>query len=361
MNKKKVIGSTLFRRLTVLLYSVTAFLLITEIFLRCAFPSLKSHGEQGGNCYASSYGVPLTKCDSCNGGFFFIGEPNAATNYVCDEFSYKHRYNSLGLRDHEFSAKKQKNEFRIIALGDAFVEGAGTTEDSTWVKQLEHLLARSSDSARFTALNAGVLHSDLFFSYDLFYKCLLKYKPDLVILGLNSTDVSDVMFRGAFERYDSFGRYHPMKGPWWEFFFGTSYIVRMFILNVLHYNQHLLSENEEKIEQVKVMSAISKKLDDYRLLAQKMNFAFLLVLQPMPDELNGGSTFISKLKVDSAIDTVDLTGALIDSIKQSNNDISLFYWPRDGHLTSRGYLATAEIIYDKYFSPGCPGYIKSGR
>ena len=85
-------------------------------------------------------------------------------------------------------------------MGDSFTEGVGTTEDSTWLKQLEHML--NADPHRFydyTTLNGGAHGSDLIFSYELLSGCLLKYHPDMVILNLNSTDIGDIVTRGTAE------------------------------------------------------------------------------------------------------------------------------------------------------------------
>jgi lysophospholipase L1-like esterase len=346
--KKRILSNYSRKNFYLLLFSSAIAILSTEFFLRCFFTNLNSYGEvSGAGIYGSPfYDVDLQKCDSCNGGFFFINKPNSVTELHKPEYHYKHSYNSLGLRDCEFNIQKKTGEFRILGLGDSFVEGMGTSGDSTWLKQLGHLLNQDSDGLKYETMNAGKGGSDLFFSYDLLNHCLLKYKPDLVILNLNSTDVGDIMCRGGYERYDGHGNCRPKRGgPWWDFFFGSSYILRLLVLDILHYNWQLQPGAAENI----AMTAIAGKVSDYQALAKKEHFTFLLVLQPLQNELNNKSNFISKLKIDSAILKIDLTPILINKIREQHGTTTFFYYPKDGHFNSRGYGVVAKAIYDSYF------------
>jgi len=337
-----------FQNINILLFAFIIALGMAEIFLRIFFTGLNSYGEKvhSGHYGSPFYDVLLRECDSCNKDYFFINSPNSSFELRNSEYHYRHIYNSLGLRDREFNLRKKSDEFRIIGLGDSFVEGMGTSGDSTWLKQLEYKLNQGAAGLKYVTMNGGKGGSDLFFSYDLLTRCLVKYKPDLVILNLNSTDVGDIMCRGGYERYDSKGNCHPKEGgPWWEFFFGASYIVRLIVLNVLHYNWQL----QPKIAELKALSEISKKISDYQGIAKKEHFAFLLVLQPLQSELNEQSSFTAKLKIDSGIRNVDLTSILVDKIKEQHGKTSLFYYPLDGHFNARGYGVEADAIYNTYF------------
>jgi hypothetical protein len=182
----------------------------------------------------------------------------------------------------------------------------------------------------------------------LLENCLLRYKPDLVILNLNSTDMTDTYKRGGNERYDTEGNYHVVKGPWWEFFFASSYIVRAITLHALHYSWNLTTPGEQKLIDAKVIKQISAKVSEYLALAQKKRFTLLLVLQPLSGELNN-SSFISELNIAKGVRKIDLTPAFTDSVKNANGNTTAFYWPMDGHFNSRGYHAEAAIIYHDYF------------
>ena len=343
--RRKIISLNLFQNLRLFLYTFIIALLIVEIGLRVFFTDLTN----GSYSYVSSFDPCLETCDSCNGRYYFIHDPNTTYDNNKGEFHYKHSYNSLGLRDHEFTKQKAHNEFRIMGIGDSFVEGVGTSADSTWLKQLELLLNKDSGSIKYTTMNAGTQGSDLFFSYDMLKNCLLAYKPDLVILNLNSSDISDITYRGGDERFDEHGNFNPKRGPWWEFYFASSYIVRGILLRIFHYNWQLQSPSEQKTSYNIVLAEISDKLDSFQALAHKEHFAFLLILQPLQNELGHNDNFISKLKVNAAIPKIDLTDTFSNEIKANKGKTDLFYWPIDGHFTSRGYALEATTIYKNYF------------
>lgn len=350
LNQRGVISKGLLTNVRLLLFSVGLIFLISEIALRCFYPELKSYGERNGSwTYHSPYHIYLRPCDSCAGSFF-INHAAGEEEFSQAEFHYKHRYNSLGLRDHEFTVKKDSNEFRILGLGDSFTEGVGTSADSTWLKQLEYLLNANSSNLHYTTLNAGAHGSDLFFSYDLLTRCLLKYKPNLVILHLNSTDVNDILFRGGYKRYNTEGTYIGKKGPWWEFIFGGSYLARLVILNGLHYNWQLLTNENQQQEETEIVKQISLKINDYRQLALQHHFSFLLVIHPLKEELAGNKNILSGLTIDSAVATIDLTHALNQKINGSTPLLQQYYWPVDGHFTTKGYALDAEEIFRIYFS-----------
>jgi len=350
LQRRQLINGALVSNLMLATYTFWGALLITEIVFRSIFPDLRSYIENAGSDYCSGSGTFLRECDSCDQKSFFINDPGTSSEIKRPEFNYTHHYNAWGLRDHAFTTTKNSHEYRILALGDSFVEGMGTSDDSTWVKQLEWMLNKNRSGLNYTTLNGGVIGSDLFFSYELLKRCLLKYKPDLVILNLNSTDVNDIFLRGGPERFDTNGNYYPKTGPWWEFYFGTSFIVRAITLHALHYSWNLVTAEEQAKIDTKIIAQISKKLNDYQALANEEHFKFLLTLQPLQNELND-SSFVSRLRVAADINKIDLTPALADSIKCEHGNKALYYWPLDGHFTGRGYNAEAAIIYHHYFSP----------
>ncbi|MBU0487848.1 MAG: hypothetical protein KKA07_07995, partial [Bacteroidetes bacterium] len=157
------------------------------------------------------------------------------------EFMYEHSYNSLGLRDKE--PKCDTGIYTIIGLGDSFTEGVGSPQDSTWLRLLEANISGREKTRSFQTINAGVSDSDPFAEYLLLERKLMIYKPDLVIVAVNTTDVDDIIVRGGMERFVD-GSIEYNSGPWWEFFYQFSYIVRVVVHRVLHYNFMLLSDQQ---------------------------------------------------------------------------------------------------------------------
>jgi hypothetical protein len=199
----------LFINLKTLTFSIAGALFLAELMLRFFYTKeFDSYGERNGSkTYHSCYNTYIAPLDSYGGHRFYINQPLSTDDFNKPEFHYLHKYNSLGLRDKEFTTNKKPHEVRILGVGDSFTEGVGTCADSTWLKQLEYMLNSSGKDIYYTTMNGGVHGSDLFFSYDLFTRCLLQYKPDLVILNLNSTDIGDVISRGCSERFDTQGNF----------------------------------------------------------------------------------------------------------------------------------------------------------
>ena len=337
--------------LMLLLFSFCFALLVSELALRSFDQNLKSYGERNGaGHYSTAYRVMLHKCDSCGGGYYFINQPNGTEEFSKQEFHYIHKYNSLGLRDHEFTEHKDSNEFRILGVGDSFTEGVGTTEDSTWLKQLEHML--NADPHRFydyTTLNGGAHGSDLIFSYELLSHCLLKYHPDMVILNLNSTDIGDIVTRGTAEGINLKNGYAEGHAPWWEYLYGSSYLVRLFVMDGLGYNWELLSAEGQRRAEKEAVHAISEKIKDFGQLAHDQHFFFLLLIQPLKDELT--SNVLNQIELDSSIERINLAPYFAEKINKDHEPLSKYYWPIDGHFTNLGYELEARAIYNRLAVP----------
>ena len=353
LRRVKIISNKTYTNTGLLFVSLVSAISLGEICLRTFSKEYQCYYERTGvNYYGSLYGhFELRDCDSCHGGPYFICDPNTTDAFIRKEFRYPHHYNSLGLRDKEFVTAKQPGEFRILGLGDSFTEGVGTPADSTWLKQLEYKLNDSLPSVHFTTLNGGVHGSDLFFAYQLFTNCLMKYKPDVVILDLNSTDINDIIWRGNYDRFDANGKFVGKKGVWWEYFFGSSFIVRAIVLNVLHYNWGLQTADEQRETEANTMISIAQKINDFQKLADKEHFKFLLVLQPLKEDLQNADVY-ANLQISTAVQKINLYPYFKDKIVTQKQPEDKYYWPEDGHFKSFGYgLMATEISKQFFISP----------
>jgi hypothetical protein len=105
-----------------------------------------------------------------------------------DEFVETSHTNALGMRGAEIEAKRP-GETRILALGDSFTYGHGVQDAESYPAVLEALLrARGHD---VSVLNAGVPGYNTDQSYAYFTHVGIGLAPDLVILGVHCSDVSD--------------------------------------------------------------------------------------------------------------------------------------------------------------------------
>lgn len=156
-------------------YLMIVLLILPEAFLRlCGY-----HGE--------SYKGNIIRYDSRLGWGLI---PNA--NGFDSEFEWRVRYkvNEDGLRERTIEAKKGKDAFRILVLGDSFVEGYGIRQDRRFSDLMEKILL--AQGKRVEVINAGVRGYNLG-QYYVFFKTLYeKYAPDLVIIAAVSGDLDVV-------------------------------------------------------------------------------------------------------------------------------------------------------------------------
>jgi len=119
--------------------------------------------------------------------------PNKTGSFRSDEVGeIPVAISSKGLRDVEYDYAKPEDVFRILVLGDSFVQALQVNAEDSFAKLLEaQLNERSDSSVRFEVINAGVTgygtdQELLFFSQEGY-----KYTPDLVMLTFCT--INDVM------------------------------------------------------------------------------------------------------------------------------------------------------------------------
>jgi len=267
-------------------------------------------------------------------------------NLTTPEYNYSRKVNRDLLSDVNHPIKKEDNEFRIIGLGDSFTEGDGAHKDSTWLKALERIIARNKSQQNHTYMNAGVSGSDVFFEYILLKEKLLKYKPDLVLLALNNSDISDVIIRGGMGRFKSDGTLIFNKAPNWEPIFAVSYLSRFVFKNALKYNDILVKRNSEKYQIARTQ--IFQALKQIQELALKNNFEFVVVFHPVKDEISKGkldlADVLSRVKKETQIVNFNLLEYFLDMEGINSSNFDQLYWEHDGHHNALGYEKFANGI-----------------
>jgi hypothetical protein len=102
------------------------------------------------------------------------------------EFRYTFATNRDGLRDRDFGAKG--NAYRIVVLGDSFTFGFGVDHPQTYVKRLERRLQERYRPRPIEVVNGGVNGYGTAHQYFLLERKLLRYEPDLVLVGFVAND-----------------------------------------------------------------------------------------------------------------------------------------------------------------------------
>jgi hypothetical protein len=140
--------------------------------------------------------------------------PNAVVRYRTREFDEIIRINSHGLRGPEFDEQKPPGTFRILALGDSFVEGAQVALDQTFVARLERMLTPRFAPRRVEVINAGVSRYGTADEIELFSVFGRRWSPDIVLLCFfTGNDVADNHGTGWFRWRDGGLVERPARPP----------------------------------------------------------------------------------------------------------------------------------------------------
>lgn len=307
------------------------FFLFEFLFLIIGFKST-AHEKRHKLYYSSQY----TQFRNKNKQMYHIWTANHALKNK--EYEYKRIINSERLSDKEHPVRKPENGYRIIGLGDSFTEGDGADADSTWLKFLERDLSKYTISKQLTYINGGVCGSDLLYSYVLLKNKLLKYKPDLVLLAINSSDLTDIFIRGGMERFQSDGSVRFRDPPWWEPIYALSRISRLFF-SALGYNELLYKEKKTDFKKEKQI--IIENIHAYHKLAIENNFKFVVIFNPHKGEIEAGQMSLSgiceQLKHSKEVEVLNLLDYFIKKEKINSSNCGQYYWKKDGHHNAKGY------------------------
>jgi lysophospholipase L1-like esterase len=100
--------------------------------------------------------------------------------------------NSHGFRDYERTHEKPPNTFRILVLGDSYVEALQVALADSFPALLEKNLNTASSSTRFEVLNMGQSGFGTADEYMRYLTFGIQYSPDLILLAfLTGNDFSD--------------------------------------------------------------------------------------------------------------------------------------------------------------------------
>jgi hypothetical protein len=144
--------------------------------------------------------------------------PGSCTRHQSPEFDYTWRINSLGMRDREHPRRKPAGVYRILVLGDSFVQGHGVRLEETMVARLETRLARTPRERSVEVLNAGIFGYSPLLEYLYLRELIQPFDPDLVIVGFFlGNDVGEDAFYTSRARFGTAGEsatFSELDWPW---------------------------------------------------------------------------------------------------------------------------------------------------
>jgi hypothetical protein len=121
---------------------------------------------------------------TCHNELGWIGAPNFQGEFKYKEIDHKISFNALGMHDTDHPQTKDGDTFRILMLGDSFVQAVQVSREQTARQLLEDALnaGKSPGAPRFEVISGGVINwgtnQEL-----LYYRAQGRYfQPDLVLL-----------------------------------------------------------------------------------------------------------------------------------------------------------------------------------
>jgi len=117
-------------------------------------------------------------------GIVYELKPNVRGNFIGQPLLI----NSQGLRDYEYTRRKEAGTFRIVGVGDSSLFGWGVPLEDSGLKVLERRLNEKSGAQKFEVINFAVPGYNTAMEAETFVRRCLEYAPDLVLLNFNTND-----------------------------------------------------------------------------------------------------------------------------------------------------------------------------
>lgn len=272
-------------------------------------------------------------------------EANDKGRYRKTEYDQTWASNSLGYVDREWD--KGATGLKIMALGDSFTEGLGG--DVPWIEALSKML-EGQCSAENYYFNAGISGHDPLLALQNLRADLLGYRPDVVMLAVNSSDLDDIVARGCFDRFivtdDGDSIIMNTKHRKLEYLYAVSHVARA-VLRAMGLDWTLLDNDLKLHEYNAAKVCLAEAIEQYQFLADREGFKFCVVFHPSIHnvERNDMSEFdVTKgVLEEQNINYIDLLGYYHDSLQMGQTNIYNYFWPQDRHQKDYTIFAKAVL------------------
>lgn len=287
--------------------------------------------------------VSLAKQEKLD-SWYWLHTPDTVIVNRKNEFVFKRNVNSLGLSEKDIK-KEKGTKFRVLAIGDSFTEGVGVDYKDTWVKQME----TRWESHNVQSINAGIGGSDPVFEFALYRDKLTAYKPDIVVLTINSSDITDIGGRGGFDRFHADGT-AGKEAPSWEWIYASHHLFRMVMHAAFNYDPSLVKNARSPETKHKSVKIVKEAITKFRKLTKKDGSELLVVLQPSLHEFDNGkhTPFFGKAELAQFLETeaIHYVDASVE-FKKKGKSVAMYYYPLDAHFNKKGYALFGETICKK--------------
>jgi hypothetical protein len=110
--------------------------------------------------------------------------PNQRSRWVNEDYDEAVVTNSAGFHDVEHAIEKPHNVYRIVVVGDSFIEGLSSPIESGFTQQLEQMLQPNVRNGRIEVINLGVGGAGPAQYLRVLEVKGIAYRPDLVIMSI---------------------------------------------------------------------------------------------------------------------------------------------------------------------------------
>ncbi len=334
------------RRQNILTSVITTFVLLflIEVLLRWTGIS-DTYGEKNGN-YNYFSETNFENRDT----WYWIHEPNETIHKQKTEFTFARTTNSLGLCEKEIPFAKDSSEFRILALGDSFTEGDGVGYDSTWLKTVERNLQAIYPHRKIVTINAGYGGSDVVYQYVLLRDKLQPYQPDMVVVSINNSDITDISIRGGMERFQPDGSVKVMEPHSWEWLYGMSHTIRLGV-HAAGYSRRLDLDKQHPAEESPITAM--KSIRKIQKICQENEYKLLTITHPAKEDLEQRSfnqppmeTLADSLRL-SGIPYLELLEKFDRRLEGNPAQIEDIFWPLNAHFKASGYRIYGDFVTEE--------------
>lgn len=277
-------------------------------------------------------------------GWLHVWPANTTQELSTAEFSYTYSINADGVRDLPREPIAEPGRKRIVVLGDSFAEGVGADRHEAWPAVLGDRL--ESEGLSVEVLNAGVSGSDPCFAYQLLRQRFLRYRPDLVILAINDSDISDVVWWGGLERFHPDGRTRGRPRPAAFLAYRHSHLARWMLHSFFGLDRTTFAFGEPGRVNWDAQRKLVETCAAIAGLRAEHPFEFLVLVHPVPDSLRFNRTWYFNAFFDQlterGIASVNLTAPLGEAL--AGVPYEEYAWPIDCHFNAYGYSVFARTV-----------------
>ncbi len=189
--------------------------------------------------------------------FIWPGNPG----FVRDFPPVHSRWNSQGFHDKEYPFDKAPGTFRIVVVGDSFVDALQVPLDKTFHKRLESMLNENGENSerKFEVIGLGTSGNGAKGHYKMLTRLGMRYHPDLVIMEFLPNDVRDdseeigALVEAQLQAFG--GNYFPpiyVPGPELPFFLRESRLFALVGQRVQEYRWRMVTNRLPLKEQIPV-------------------------------------------------------------------------------------------------------------